>query len=81
MFTKCPYCIETLANKQLLRCPHCSQFIIDSLIETDFPSLDKKNCVFCGKKIILEAKFCRFCRRWLDEIDRAVQEVDPEDLV
>jgi hypothetical protein len=77
---KCPYCFEPL-NEKLPRCPHCAQYIIDELVVTDFPSLDKKKCIFCGKKILAEAKFCRFCRRWLDEVDRAVDQVDPEDLV
>lgn len=77
---KCPYCFETL-TEQTGKCPHCSQFIIDDVINSDFPSLDKKSCVFCGKKILMEAKICKFCHRWLDEVDRAVNDVDPEDLV
>ena len=77
---KCPYCYETL-TENVNRCPHCAQFIIDEIVETDFPSLEKKKCVFCGKKILTEAKVCRHCHRWLDEVDRAVNDVDPNDLV
>ena len=77
---KCPYCFEVLP-KVTPQCPHCSQFIIDDPIEADFPSLDKKKCIFCGNKVLAEAKFCRYCRRWLDEIDRAADEIDPKDLV
>lgn len=78
---KCPYCYEILPSEENLRCPHCLQFIIDSVIRTDFPSLDKKHCLFCGKKILLEAKICRHCKRWLDEIEQAAKDIDPEDLV
>lgn len=81
MIIKCPYCSESIPNRNTIRCVHCLQFFIDDLIEVDFPTLEKKNCIFCGKKIIKEAIFCRFCRRWLDEVDRAVQNIDPEDLV
>jgi hypothetical protein len=77
---KCPYCYETLPEK-ILRCPHCLQFIIDEIVTSDFPSMDKKSCVFCGKKILAEAKICRYCQKWLDELDRRLEEVDPEDLV
>jgi 5'(3')-deoxyribonucleotidase len=50
-------------------------------MDVPFPSLDKKNCLFCGKKVLVEAKICRYCHRWLDEVDRAVNDIDPEDLV
>jgi hypothetical protein len=78
---KCPYCFETITSLQLPRCPHCSQFIIDDIITVDYPSLDKKNCLYCGKKILREAKICRYCQKWLDEVDRAANDIDPEDLV
>ncbi len=78
---KCPYCYELLKSGDELRCPTCSQYIIDEILSVDFPSLDKKNCIFCGKKILLEAKICRYCKKWLDEIDRAANDIDPEDLV
>jgi len=81
MITKCPYCYEILPEKDIVRCPHCQQYLIDPLVEMDFPSLEKKACIFCGKKILSEAKICRFCHRWIDEVDRAVQEIDPDDLV
>lgn len=77
---KCPYCFEKLIEK-INKCPHCIQFIIDPIINSDFPSLDKKSCIFCGKKIFREAKICRFCRRWLVEVDQAAGEIDPNDLV
>lgn len=72
---KCPYCYEVL-SEQATKCPHCSQFIIDSLLEVDFASVDKKKCVFCGKKILAEAKICRYCHKWLDELDRTVNDLD-----
>lgn len=81
MITKCPYCYEILPGEEILRCPHCQQYLIDSLVEMEFPSLEKKSCIFCGKKILSEAKICRFCHRWIDEVDRAAQEIDPDDLV
>lgn len=77
---KCPNCYEALSEKSL-KCPHCGQFIIDEVIHSDFMSLDKKACVYCGKKILTEAKICKFCHRWLDEVSRAVEDIDPNDLV
>lgn len=77
---KCPYCYE-LINEGANRCPHCTQFIIDDIINVDYPSVEKKRCIYCGKKILKEAKFCRHCQRWLDEIDRAASDIDLDDLV
>lgn len=76
----CPYCYETL-TEQGTRCPHCSQFIIDDCLNVDFPGIDKKKCIFCGKKILQQARICKYCHKWLDEIDRMVSDIDPEDLV
>ncbi len=72
---KCPYCYEVLSER-VTKCSHCSQFIIDNLIEVDFISMDKKKCVFCGEKILVEAKICRYCHKWLDELDRTVNDLD-----
>ena len=77
---KCPYCYEKLFE-ECTRCPRCLQFIIDDIVNVDFPSLEKKLCIFCGKKIKKEARFCRYCQKWLDIVDRAVDQVDPDDLV
>ena len=71
---KCPYCYEVILEKAA-KCPHCRQFIIDEVIEVDFPSLEKKRCHFCGKKINSEAVVCRFCGQWLNEIDRAADDL------
>jgi len=76
---KCPYCYNELSEKTN-RCPHCSQYIIDDLVSVAFPSVDKKECVFCGKKILREAKICEHCHKWLDEVDRMVQDIDFDDL-
>jgi hypothetical protein len=76
----CPYCFE-MVTKAAVPCPHCSQFIIDDLINSESSYLDKKNCHFCGKKILQPAKVCRFCHQWLDEIDRAAGDLDLGDLV
>ena len=77
---KCPYCYEVL-KEEALRCPHCRQYIIDDFIKAEFESLDKKNCIFCGKKILTEARVCKYCQKWLDEVDRAAGDLDPGDLV
>ena len=76
---KCPYCYEQLTEKPM-RCPHCNQFIIDPLVNVDFPSIEKKDCLFCGKKILKEARFCSFCRKWLDEIDNTIEGIDWDDF-
>ena len=72
---KCPYCFEVLEAK-VTKCPVCGQFLIDNPVETDFKSLDKKKCVFCGKKIFQEAKICKHCRKWLDEVDKGASSFD-----
>lgn len=72
---KCPYCFEVLPEVSE-KCPHCAQFFIDPLIESEFKSLDKKNCVFCGKKILKEAKICKYCRKWNDEVGWAAADVE-----
>ena len=77
---KCPYCYEVL-EKEENRCPHCEQFIIDDIVDVSYPSVEKKRCLFCGKGILKEAKLCRHCHKWLDELDQAVRDVDPDDLV
>ena len=77
---KCPYCYEVLKDK-VFKCEHCEQFLLDEIIHSDFIAVDKKGCVYCGKKVLTEAKICKFCHRWLDEVDRAASEVDPSDLV
>ena len=71
---KCPYCFEPLEEKPL-QCPHCRQFIIDELIEADYRSIEKKRCIFCGKGILKEARICRHCQKWIDEVNRAVDDI------
>ena len=72
---KCPYCFEEL-SEPAHRCPHCAQFIIDPLVEVDYRSIDKKKCIFCGKKILAEAKACRYCHKWINEVDNAAGDYD-----
>ena len=48
---KCPYCYNIIEKDQT-RCPHCAQFIIDDILNIDYPSVEKKKCLFCGKKIL-----------------------------
>ena len=67
---RCPYCFEVLPRKTII-CQHCSQFIIDELIEVDYNAVDKKRCLFCGKEILTEATVCRWCHRWVDEAGQA----------
>ncbi len=74
MIKKCPYCFEDL-NEKPLKCPHCAQYIIDELIQTDYHGANKKRCLFCGKNILHEAKVCKYCHGWLDEINRAADDI------
>lgn len=77
---KCPNCFEDL-EERVPKCPHCLQYIIDDLVEVDFHGADKKNCVFCGQKILKEAKVCKFCHRWFDDLNQSVDRLkDEEDL-
>ena len=67
---RCPYCFEVLARKTII-CPHCSQFIIDDIVEVEYSAADKKRCLFCGKDILTEAAVCRWCHRWVEEANQA----------
>lgn len=71
---KCPYCFEVLEGR-VNKCPHCQQFIIDEFIDVVYRGVDKKKCIFCGKKILSEARICKYCQRWIDEVDRAVDDM------
>lgn len=73
---KCPYCFEPLENSDIKRCPHCLQFIIDDILDLPYPSVEKKDCIFCGKKINQESIFCRYCKKWLDELNKTVDDID-----
>ena len=72
---KCPYCYEHL-DERTNRCHHCNQFIIDDLLDVPYPSIDKKPCIFCGEKILQEAHICKFCHKWLDELDQTINNID-----
>ena len=72
---KCPYCFEIIEEGSA-KCPQCFQFIIDELIDADYRSIDKKKCIFCGKNILAEAKICRYCRKWISDVDRAADDYD-----
>ena len=65
---KCPYCFEVFEERPQ-KCPHCEQFLLDNPIDVDYKSIDKKSCIFCGKKIFTEAKICKYCKKWLDQVD------------
>lgn len=76
---KCPYCFEEITEEKAGKCPHCFQFIIDPLVESDYRSIDKKKCIFCGKKILAEARVCKYCRKWIDEVNRTVDDIEKID--
>jgi len=73
---KCPYCFEEITTVNSLQCPHCNQHFIDPLIDVDYKSFEKKRCVFCGKNIFKEARVCKYCRKWIDEVDDASKDYD-----
>lgn len=75
MLKKCPYCFE-IASEGMNKCPVCLQFIIDPLIDSEYKSIDKKKCFFCGKNILKEARICRFCHQWIDEVDRTAGDIE-----
>ena len=72
---KCPYCFETI-NDRPPKCPHCEQFLIDDPLEVDYSGVDKKKCFFCGKKVLKEARVCKFCHQWLDQVDHGASDFD-----
>ena len=79
---KCPYCFEEITTEERpLKCPHCEQYLIDNLVEVEYRGAIKKRCFFCGKNILNEAIFCKFCKKWLDEVSRAADDIKKlEDL-
>ncbi len=72
---KCPYCHEVLPQR-VNRCPHCEQFFLDEIIDSPLPNVNSKPCLFCGKTIVREARYCRHCRKWLDEVDQTINDID-----
>ncbi|OGX08097.1 MAG: hypothetical protein A2Z88_07350 [Omnitrophica WOR_2 bacterium GWA2_47_8] len=74
MIEKCPYCFEEV-KERTQKCPHCDQYFLDDIVEVDYHGAEKKRCLFCGKMIFHEAKVCKFCKRWLDEVDRAADDI------
>ena len=83
---KCPYCFEGLEEKDITisknhneapLCHHCQQYIIEALITESYPVVGQKKCLFCGKKIYTEARICRYCKKWLDEVDQAIDDNNP----
>ncbi|HOW35295.1 MAG TPA: hypothetical protein PL155_02615 [Candidatus Omnitrophota bacterium] len=72
---KCPYCFEEV-REPVAKCPHCAQFVIDDFIESDYRSIDKKRCIFCGKNILAEAKVCKHCRKWINTVDDAIKDME-----
>jgi len=72
---KCPYCFEEVVERSP-KCPHCNQYMIDPPLEMDFKNANKKKCFFCGKLILLPAIVCKHCHRWLDEVNRAVSDLE-----
>lgn len=77
----CPYCFEKLTNNKIVKCPHCEQFLLDPIFNLGHIPLDKKNCIFCDKKVLREARICQYCHRWLDEVERTARDIDLDDLV
>ena len=73
---KCPNCFEVL--KEDLKdgnCPCCGLNILGKVLNLDYPSVDRKKCYFCGKMVAREAIYCRYCHKWLDEVDKMVDDL------
>ena len=68
---KCPYCFEDVKEiSKDNKCPKCFLLVKGQLINLDYPSVDRKKCYFCGELIAKEALYCRFCRKWIDDVER-----------
>jgi hypothetical protein len=79
MYTKCPYCFEDILDRPT-KCPICQQFLLDEPLIMDYQGAEKKSCIFCGKKIFKEARVCKHCNKWIDEVDQSAQDLkDMED--
>lgn len=74
---KCPYCFEDIKGKLPNdKCPVCSLYISEKLINVDYPSVQRKKCYFCGELIAQEAIYCRFCKKWIDNEERKMNMYD-----
>ena len=71
LMKKCPFCFEDVQGKTADdKCPVCLLHVSEKLIELDYPSVERKKCYFCGSAIAKEAKYCRFCKKWIDDVER-----------
>ncbi len=67
---KCPYCFEDLKTSPAdKRCPYCD-LSMEKTINLDYPSVDRKRCIYCGKSVAKEAKYCRYCHKWIEDVER-----------
>ena len=74
---KCPFCFEDLKEKPKDdKCPCCHLFMSEKIINLDYPSVNRKKCYFCGELIASEAIYCRFCFKWLDDVERIMRQLD-----
>lgn len=76
LMKKCPYCFEDLKEPIKDKCPFCSLLISDKIINLDYPAVDRKKCFYCGKMIAKEALFCRYCRKWIDDVEKMADLLD-----
>ena len=80
---KCPCCFEDITEElKKGRCPFCDSFVENSLINLNFPSVNRKRCYFCGNSVASEAKYCRYCHKSLEDVEenvRLLKELEEED--
>jgi len=71
---KCPYCFSTIPENPGKKCPSCEQYFLDAPFQAAYSGTEDKKCTFCGKKVHSEARICRHCKKWLDELEQSVDD-------
>lgn len=74
---KCPFCFEDWKElPKNEKCPYCQLHTAGKVMNLDYPSVDRKKCYYCGKSLAKEAIFCRYCQKWLDDVERMMNLYD-----
>ena len=74
---KCPSCFEDLKEiPKDDKCPFCHLMMGGKVVHLDYPSVNRKKCFFCGELVASEAIYCRFCKKWLDDVAKMMDRFD-----
>ena len=74
---KCPYCYEdfNILPKDD-KCPYCASLLGGECVTLNYPSVDRKKCIFCGESVAKEAIYCRYCHKSIGDVEKMVQQLE-----